>query len=141
MRKTTLYLTIMLQLNKKNIIEGEKYEFMKPELKRIIIKGSIPEGIDDFVIAADADIGEEGFEGADYFHFRMVTPKRIKKWLEEDKIVNCRATFIVNESTMEENLKVVENEIKKILQQCDDSSWEEVANTINLYIKWEYSNF
>lgn len=113
---------------------------MRPELKRIVLKGSMPESIDDFIIAADADIGEEGFEGTDYFHFRMVTPKRLKKWLEEDKIVNGRATFIVNESTMEENLKVAENEIKKILQHCENTSWEKVANEINLYLKWEYSS-
>ena len=113
---------------------------MKLELKRIVLKGNAPETIDDFVIAADADIGEKGFEGVDYFHLRIVTPKRLKKWLEEDKIVNGRATFIVNEPTMEENLKVVENEINHILEKCDKPTLEEVINAINLYLVWEYSD-
>jgi hypothetical protein len=114
---------------------------MKLELKRIVLKGNAPEEIDDFVIAADADIGEKGFEGVDYFHFRIVTPKRLKKWLEEDNIVNGRATFIVNEPTMEENLKIVEKEINSILKKCDKPSFKDAISAINLYLEWEYSEF
>ncbi|MFK4343611.1 MULTISPECIES: Imm8 family immunity protein [unclassified Paenibacillus] len=111
---------------------------MKPELKRIVLKGNQPDNIDDFVIAADADIGEEGFEGADYFHFRIVTPKRLMRWLEEDRIVNGRYTFVVNESTMEDNLKIVEDEINKVLQSCEGSTWEDVALAVSRHLKWEY---
>ena len=112
---------------------------MKLELKKIVLKGNLPEKIDDFVIAADADIGEKEFNGFDCFHFRIVTPKRLMKWLEEDKIINGRATFIVNGSTMEENVKIVENEINSILQKCDKPSLEEIIKAINLYLEWEYS--
>ncbi len=60
---------------------------------------------------------------------------------KEDKIVNGRAMFIVNEPTMEENLKMVENEINNILKRCDKPSFEEVIEAINLYLEWEYSEF
>ncbi|WP_256715654.1 Imm8 family immunity protein [Paenibacillus peoriae] len=79
-----------------------------------------------------ADIGKEGFEGADYFHFRIVTPKRLMRWLEEDRIVNGRYTFVVD------NLKIVEDEINKVLQSCEGSTWEDVALAISRHLKWEY---
>lgn len=88
---------------------------------------------------ADADIGLEGEAGEDFFHFRIVTPKRIIKWLEEDKIVNCRCMFIVSASTIDDMLTSVEKEITEILDKCEKDTWEEVANSINAFLHWEYS--
>jgi hypothetical protein len=112
---------------------------LEPVLKNIVLRGE-PENISDFVIGANADIGIDGHDGVEYFYFRMITPKRIIKFLNEDKIVDGRATFIVNELDMESNIKLVESYINKILEDCVRESWIEVAKAINRYLEWEYDN-
>ncbi|MGO4119130.1 Imm8 family immunity protein, partial [Rhizobium ruizarguesonis] len=67
-----------------------------PVLKRIVLVGDEPDVTDDdFGVAANADIGTDDAEGVDYFYFRVVSPKRLLSFLKEDKIVNGRATFIM----------------------------------------------
>lgn len=106
-----------------------------PVLKRILLRGE-PEDKDDFVLAASADIGTNGSEGVDYFYFRIMTPKRLLTILDEDKILDGRATFIVKEF----DLDIVEKEMNKILEDCIRPTWDEVAKAINRYLNWEYDN-
>lgn len=106
-----------------------------PVLKRILLLGE-PEKNDDFVLPASADIGSDTSEGVDYFYFRIMTPKRLLAILEEDKVLDGRATFIVNEF----DLVLVEKEINKILEDCIRPTWDEVAKAINRHLNWEYDN-
>jgi len=106
-----------------------------PVLKRILFRGE-PEIADDFVLPASADIGTADSDGVEYFYFRIMTPKRLLAILEEDKILNGRATFIVNEF----NSTLVEMEINKILEDCIRPTWDEVAKAINRHLNWEYDN-
>ncbi|EJW16690.1 immunity 8 family protein [Paenibacillus alvei] len=106
-----------------------------PVLKRILVRGEA-EQKDDFVLPASADIGTADSEGVEYFYFRVMTPKRLLAILDEDKIIDGRATFIVNEF----DLTLVEKEINKILEDCIRPTWDEVAKAINRYLDWEYDN-
>ncbi|MFC5452547.1 Imm8 family immunity protein [Paenibacillus aestuarii] len=106
-----------------------------PVLKRILLRGE-PEKYDDFVLPASADIGSDNVEGVDYFYFRIMTPKKLLSILEQDKVVDGRATFIVNEF----DLSLVEIEINKILQDCIRPTWDEVAKAINRHLNWEYDH-
>ncbi|MFB7817172.1 Imm8 family immunity protein [Paenibacillus chitinolyticus] len=106
-----------------------------PLLKRILISNE-PQSDDDFVVPAIADIGPKDVDGVDYFYFRIMTPKKMLSILNEDKIMDGRATFIVNEF----NLDLVEKEINKILEDCIRPTWDEVAKAINRYLNWEYDN-
>ena len=112
---------------------------IEPVLKKIVLRGE-PEDINDFVLGANADIGIDGREGVEYFYFRIITPKRLAKLLETDRIVDGRATFIIYEANMESNLRLVECQIKKILEDCRRESRNEVAKAINRYLEWEYDN-
>ncbi|MED1918535.1 Imm8 family immunity protein, partial [Bacillus thuringiensis] len=82
------------------------------------------------------DIGTKDEEGVEYFYFRIISSKRLLSMLKEDSIIDCRATFIVNEF----NIELIEREINKILKDCIRSTWEEVAQAINRYLCWEYDN-
>lgn len=106
-----------------------------PVLKTIDII-HMPEIMDDFIIGATAYIGEQNSKGVDYFYFEITTPKRLVKLLEEKTIVNCRNIFVVKEF----NLKIIEDEIRKILQECIRPTWTEVVQAINRYLSWEYDN-
>ncbi|UHA75753.1 hypothetical protein KIK04_00700 [Paenibacillus sp. 481] len=106
-----------------------------PVLKRILLRGE-PEITDDFVLPASADIGTAESEGVEYFYFRIMTPKRLLSILEEDKILDGRATFLVNEL----DLTLVEKEINLILEDCVRPTWDEVAKAINRHLNWEYDN-
>lgn len=65
-----------------------------------------------------------------------MTPTRLVIILEEDKIIDGRATFIVNEF----DLVLVEKEIDKILEDCIRPTWDEVAMAINRHLNWEHDN-
>lgn len=106
-----------------------------PVLKRILFRGE-PEIADDFVLPANVDIGTADSDGVEYFYFRVMTPKRLLAILEEDKILDGRATFIINEF----DPTLVEKEINKILEDCIRPTWDEVAKAINRHLNWEYDN-
>lgn len=110
---------------------------IEPEMKNIFINGE-PDAIDDFALGGSANIGIKGKAGADYFYFKVMTPRRILVMLEDKKIINGRGVFIVNEDSMELNVKLIESEINKILVACIRPTWNEVANALNKYLKWEY---
>ncbi|MFS0837434.1 Imm8 family immunity protein [Paenibacillus sp. 1P03SA] len=97
---------------------------------------SEPQSDDDFVVPAIADIGPSDVDGVDYFYFRIMTPKRMLSILNEDKIMDGRAIFIVKDF----NLSLVEKEIKTILKDCIRPTWDEVAKAINRHLDWEYDN-
>ena len=107
----------------------------KPVLKGLDFMGN-PNRSDDFVIGATAYIGFEESKGSDLFYFRVMTPKRLLVILKEEKILDGRATLIINEF----NESLVEKEINKILEDCVRSSWDEVAKAINRHLNWEYDN-
>lgn len=107
----------------------------KPVLKGLDFMGN-PTYSDDFVIGATAYIGFEDSEGSDLFYFRVMTPKKLLFILKEEKILDGRATLIINEF----NESLVEKEINKILEDCVRSSWDEVAKAINRHLNWEYDN-
>ncbi len=109
---------------------------IEPVLKRIVIYNEPKKNSDDFVTAASADIGVDGSDGADYFYFRIMTPKKLLSILEEDKIMDGRATFIINNY----DISLVEKEINKILKDCVRATWEECALAINQNLNWEYYN-
>lgn len=108
---------------------------IKPVLKRVLFQNE-PELPDDFVIPGIADIGTEGEEGVEYFYFRIMTPKRLSSILKEDRIFDGRATFIVNEF----NIELIKKEINEILDDCIRLTWNEVAQSINRHLEWEYDN-
>ena len=112
---------------------------IQPVLKNVVLDWE-PDAIDDFVIPAEADIGIEGEKGIEFFDFTIITPKRLKKILEENRVIDGRAIFIVNEPTMEANLELVKRKINEILQDCVRETWDEVAKAINRHLQWEYDN-
>lgn len=106
-----------------------------PVLKRILVRGE-PDNKDDFVLAASADIGTNDSPGVDYFYFRIMTTKRLQCMIDEDLIIDGRATFIVKEF----DLSIVEKEINKILNDCIRPTWDDVTKAINRHLSWEYDN-
>lgn len=97
-----------------------------------------PNDIKDFLLPLVAYIGIEGEKGADCFYFRTITPRRLGKIYSDNKDGLLRAVFIVNGSSMVENIDYVTEEINKILLTCARNTWEETALAINYYLNWEY---
>lgn len=96
-----------------------------------------PNNIENFVMGLVAYIGVKGEIGSDCFYFRIVTPKRLEiLYNNADPIV--RSLFIVNGTTMQENIEYVTKEVNRLLLQCARETWEETALAINYYLDWEY---
>lgn len=83
-----------------------------------------------------AYIAEESDSGSECFHFQVVNSEYVMQILSENKIINGRALFIIDNFEQE----VLEYEINNILKDCVRSTWEETANAINRYLHWEYDN-
>jgi len=94
--------------------------------------------IDDFIMAAVADISDKDSPGADCFYFRILTPKRLNMLLTIDKILFGRAVYVVNEKDMLSNINLFKENINSFLPSCARETWEEVALAINCYLEWEY---
>ncbi|MFC6651477.1 Imm8 family immunity protein [Paenibacillus rhizoplanae] len=83
-----------------------------------------------------AYIAEENDIGSDCFHFQVLTPEFVLNSLCENKILNGRGIFIVQNYSEE----LLVTEINKILQDCIRPTWDEAAIAINRYLSWEYDN-
>lgn len=105
-----------------------------------VLKGldiiEIKDGLKGSKLRGTAYIAEEDDTGSDCFHFQVLTPEYVTKSLIENKMLNCRATFIVQNFELE----LLEIEIKEILKDCIRPTWEEAANAINRHLNWEYDN-
>lgn len=106
-----------------------------PVLKGIDII-EIKDGLKGSKLRGTAYIAEEDDVGSDCFHFQVLTPEYVIKSLNENKMLNCRATFIVQNFELE----LLETEIKEILKDCIRPTWEEAAKAINRHLNWEYDN-
>lgn len=106
-----------------------------PVLKGIDII-EIQDGLKGPKLRGTAYIAEEDDIGSDCFHFMVLTPEYVMRSLNEDKILNGRATFIIQNL----DLDLLEKEIKVILKDCVRPTWEEAAKAINRHLNWEYDN-
>lgn len=106
-----------------------------PVLKAIDII-EIKDGLKGSRLRGTAYIAEEDDIGSDCFHFQVLTPEYLLKSLNENKVINGRATFIIQNYSEE----LLESEIIKILQDCIRPTWDEVAKAINRHLNWEYDN-
>jgi preprotein translocase subunit Sss1 len=105
-----------------------------------VLKGidfiEIKDGLNGSKLRGTAYIAEEDDIGSDCFHFQVLTPEYVMNNLNDNKIVNGRATFIIQNFSE----VLLETEIKKILQDCIRPTWEEAAKAINRHLNWEYDN-
>ncbi|MEC0333152.1 Imm8 family immunity protein [Paenibacillus macerans] len=106
-----------------------------PVLKGIDII-EIQDGLKGSKYRGTAYIAEEDDIGSDCFHFMVLTSENVMESLSENKILNGRATFIIQDF----ELDLLETEIKEILKDCIRPTWEEAAKAINRHLKWEYDN-
>ncbi|MCR8630542.1 immunity 8 family protein [Paenibacillus radicis (ex Xue et al. 2023)] len=108
---------------------------IKPVLKYLDIV-QIKDGSKGFLARGAAYIGEEEADGVEYFYFRVMTTDRLHSMLDEEHIIDGRATFIVHtfdQTTIEERINVV-------LRDSIRPTWGEVALAINRYLSWEYDS-
>ncbi|MEK4063936.1 MULTISPECIES: Imm8 family immunity protein [unclassified Paenibacillus] len=84
-----------------------------PVLKGIDFAGN-PEKQTDFNVRVTAYVSEENDKGADCFHFQVISPEYLAKFLSGNNLFNGRETFIVNKF----DLALLELEVNKILKDC-----------------------
>ena len=109
-----------------------------PVLKNMLVLKTDDDLEDDFWIVIEADIGTSfESEGADIFHFYVVSPKRLVRILKFKEVEIGRTLLITNKFS-EESIK---NTINSILEKCKGMTWEEVGYRINRYGDWEYADF
>lgn len=108
---------------------------IKPVLKYLDIV-EIKDSSKGFLARCAAYIGEDKVEGVEYFYFRVMTTDRLLSMLNEEQIIDGRATFIMH--TFDQ--AGIEERINAVLQDSIRPTWGEVALAINRYLSWEYDN-
>ncbi|WP_145331874.1 Imm8 family immunity protein [Paenibacillus xylanexedens] len=121
---------------------------IKPVLKDLIITGNPnihgklqfteTEDIgDDFYLSGTACIGTEDSDGEDNFDFGIITPKALERELRDGvDIISGSKYFIVNRLDFE----MITRKIEQILVKHQRETWEEVANSLTPYFRWEYTD-
>ncbi|TDF89426.1 Imm8 family immunity protein [Paenibacillus piri] len=89
-----------------------------------------------FLARGAAYIGEEEVEGVEYFYFRDMTTDRHLSMLDEEQVIDDRATFIVHAFDQ----AAIEERINAELRDAIRPTWREVVLAINRHLSWEYDN-
>ncbi|MFE4201757.1 Imm8 family immunity protein [Aneurinibacillus aneurinilyticus] len=92
------------------------------------------EGVDDFYITYNVDIGPVEINGAsDTFSFELVSPTRLDRMLGQDNIIIGRGHFIARDF----NIKSLEATINRIIKKCEDDDIERAYENLSKYFRWE----
>jgi len=95
-----------------------------------------PDDIEDFCVASEAMIGPLGEDGAEIFSFEVCTPK----WFAKNRLGSAAfARNIVFVSEYDE--QAVKDLVYEIARKADGSSWNEVANKLSRYLRWEFEDY
>ena len=95
-----------------------------------------PDDIEDFCVAAEAMIGPLGEDGAEILSFEVCTPK----WFAKNRLGSAAfARNIVFVSEYDE--QAVKDLVYEIARKADGSSWNEVANKLSRYLRWEFEDY
>jgi hypothetical protein len=115
---------------------------MKPQLRKIeaYAAGDIvnlenfhPEDPEDVDVELVAHIGHEGSQGADMFHFRVVTPKALTRPIWAKRFLWGRGVLIVESY----DYKLVTLLVSALCDRIEGESWEQVAESLGHYVNWE----
>ncbi|WP_456289442.1 immunity 8 family protein [Paenibacillus sp. AK002] len=90
--------------------------------------------IENFAVEIQLDIGPYNSEGADTFSFRVVSPKKLEQYLDGNSVEFGRGIFIMKDY----NIKNIQSEVKRLIENCQGNSWREVALLLSRYFHWEY---
>ncbi len=111
---------------------------MKAELKGLtspdLTKPHTPHDTGFCAVLMEADIGPKGSKGAEIFNFVVVTPR----WLEAND--ECRwgkGYLLLPEFSWQE----VERMLGRLVSGASGESWEEIANSLNKFMDWEFENY
>lgn len=92
------------------------------------------EEVDDFYISYEVGIGPEEIKGAfEAFYLDIISPKRLGKVLENERIIVPKGYMI----TSDFNVKEIENEINKIIKKCESEDIERTYYNISKFLRWE----
>lgn len=94
------------------------------------IEGWVPDDAFNVDLWINFTIGPD-IEGGDNFMVRIVSPKNLHN---KD---TAKHAIILNEYSWP---KVV-TEVASILEQCQGTSWAEVAEQLSHFMHWEYDNY
>ncbi len=88
-------------------------------------------------MSGTACIGTEDSEGEDNFDFGIITPKALERELANGiDIISGSKYFIVNKLDFE----MITRKIEQKLVKHQRKTWEEVANSLTPYFRWEYTD-
>jgi hypothetical protein len=116
---------------------------MKPQLRKIeaYAAGDIvnlenfhPADPEDVDVELVAHIGHESSQGADMFRFRLVTPKALTSQIWATRFLWGRSVLIVETY----DCKFVTLLVSALCDRIEGETWEQVAESLCHYAKWEF---
>lgn len=82
-------------------------------------------------------VGPEGIDAEESFDITVCTPEWFRQQYELSDVVVARHHLIVFEYDYDR----IVNKIKSIIERCEGSSWNEVAEKVARYGYWEFEDY
>ena len=115
---------------------------MKAKLKRlhspdVNSQNYWPEDSQNFGFLLQAMIGPEDAEGEESFDIEVCTPAWLKSQYSTTDILSGRHMLIV----FDYDLDRIKNYISNHCEICEGTCWEEVANKLSKFGRWEFEDY
>jgi hypothetical protein len=100
-----------------------------------------PENPDNFCILLQINVGadndlEKDFSG-ETFDIEVYTPKWLLSAYRNDEIILPKNSLIVFEYDFER----IYERLKHLIESCEGSSWDEIAEQVGKFAAWEFNNY
>jgi hypothetical protein len=90
-----------------------------------------------FLLAFQAMIGPVNGEGTESFQIEVCTPSWLMAECADEKAVWGHYKLIVKEY----DLRLIQTQIEKYLENCVGETWEDVAEKIGRVAQWEFQDY
>ncbi len=96
-----------------------------------------PDDSEFFGIWIEFKAGPEGGTSADDFRLFVCSPKWLKNKCGYEKVPLGQNMLIIDLY----NLRVIKNEIKRLVENCTGEKWADVAREIACFAFWEFEDY
>lgn len=97
-----------------------------------------PEEPDNFCILVSAIVGPEDSKGEESFNIQVCTPKWLCSYLDKCNGIMPGRHFLF---VLEYDYEKIYDKIKRLIESCSGSNWNEVAEKVARIGHWEFEDY
>lgn len=103
----------------------------------IEVNDYIPDNADFFDFRLDVMVGESDSDGMEVFSFRVVTPKWLEMYLENEPLIFARNFIVITRY----DVAKLESCMKELISSISSENWDDFGKKFGRYGKWEFEDY